>query len=158
MVDTRGKVPAVAALLGKLNAICDSGYALAVHIRYTRPALLFQTYSREWSDYYSEKGLMLSDPTVHWGLANVGSMDWDKFATQDPEGIITAARNHGLHNGWTYSVGSATSRSLASMTRTSGFTEEQKDLIRATIDEIHSQTEGFEQFPAKVQDGLRALS
>ncbi|MEO8241723.1 MAG: autoinducer binding domain-containing protein [bacterium] len=158
MVDFRGKVPAIAEQLGKLKAMCDSGFALAVHIRYTRPTLLYQTYSPAWSEDYSEKGYMLSDPTVHWGLANVGSMTWDKLEAQDPEGVIKAAKTYGLHNGWTYSVGPATSRSLASMTRTTAFSAADCEAIQAAIDEIHLQTDGFDQFPAKVQDALRALT
>ena len=61
-----------------MRGFCDTGFALAVHIRYTRPTLLYQTYEQSWADQYSEKGYMLSDPTVHWGLANVGSMEWEQ--------------------------------------------------------------------------------
>ena len=157
MAEVRGKDTEVAALLGKLKVLCDRGFAMAVHIRYTRPTLLYQTYSREWGDYYSEKGYMLTDPTVHWGLANVGSMDWDQLEGQDPEGIIKAARSYGLTNGWTYAVGPATSRSLASMTRTSPFTEAERNEIRKAIDEIHTLTEGFDSFPPALQDKLRKL-
>lgn len=157
MVQTQGKDTAIAGLLGRLKIICDSGFALAVHIRYTRPTLLYQTYARDWADHYSEKGYMLSDPTVHWGLANVGSMEWDMLEAQDPEGVIKAARDYGLLNGWTYAVGPATSRSLASMTRTSPFTETQRGEIRAAIDEIHALTEGFDHFPPKLQQRLRTL-
>ena len=157
MERTQGKEVAVGALLAKLNAVCDRGFALAVHIRYTRPTLLYQTYAPDWSDHYSEKGYMLTDPTVHWGLANVGSMDWDMLIDQDPEGVIKAARSYGLTNGWTYAVGPATSRSLASMARTTPFTQEQRADVRAAIDEIHELTDGFENFPPKQQIALRAL-
>ncbi len=158
MVETRGKDTEVAGLLGKLKVVCDSGFAMAVHIRYTRPTLLYQTYSHDWGDYYSEKGYMLSDPTVHWGLANVGSMDWDQLEAHDPEGVIKAARSYGLINGWTYAVGPATSRSLASMTRTKPFTEAQRDQVRKTIDQIHNLTEGFDTFSPAMQDKLRKLT
>jgi LuxR family transcriptional regulator len=157
MAQTPGKDTAVAKLLGRLRVLCDQGFALAVHIRYTRPTLLYQTYAQEWADHYSEKGYMLSDPTVHWGLANVGSMDWDKLADRDPEGIIQAARDFGLTNGWTYAVGPAASRSLGSMTRTTPFTEDQRAEIRAIIDEIHDLTEGFDHFTPKLQQALRTL-
>ena len=157
MVKGQGKDAAIAKLLGRLAALCDSGFALAVHIRFTRPTLLYQTYDQEWADFYNEKGYMLSDPTVHWGLANVGSMEWDKLAAQDPEGVMQAARDHGLTNGWTYAVGPATSRSLGSMTRTLPFADTQRDEIRAIIDEIHELTEGFDHFPPKLQHTLRTL-
>ena len=157
MDQVRGKDAAIAELLDKLKTICDRGFALAVHIRYTRPTLLYQTYAQEWADHYSEMGYMLLDPTVHWGLANVGSMDWDMLTAHDPEGIIQAARDHGLSNGWTYAVGPPTSRSLASMTRATPFTEAQRNQVRAIIDEIHDITEGFDHFPPDLQHKLRTM-
>ena len=157
MDDIADKSSVVAALLGRLRRVCDTGFALAVHIRYTRPALLYQTYDREWVDHYSAKGYMLSDPTVHWGLSNVGAMDWNQLVGQDPEGIIQAAYDHGLANGWTYATGPTTSRSLGSMTKRTPFTADQRRDICQIIDDIHAETDGFESFPPEVQDALRNL-
>lgn len=157
MAKNPGKEVLVARHLGRLAAVCDRGFAVAFHIRYTRPTLLYQTYAQDWADHYSEKGYMLSDPTVHWGLANTGSMDWAALESQDPEGVITAARAHGLTNGWTYATGPATSRSLASMTRTTPFSTAQRHEISAIIDDIHTLTDGFETFPPEVQAKLRGL-
>jgi LuxR family transcriptional regulator len=147
----------IAQKLGEMRGICDTGFALAVHIRYTRPTLLYQTYKQDWADHYSEMGYMLSDPTVHWGLANVGSMDWDKLATHDPEGIIEAARSYGLVNGWTYATGPANSRSLGSMTRSKPFSDAQRTALCGLIDTIHAETENFDAFPPDVQERLRHL-
>jgi LuxR family transcriptional regulator len=147
----------IADLLGEMKSACDSGFALAAHVRYTRPTLLYQTYSQDWADHYSEKGFMLSDPTVHWGLSNVGAVDWDALSGQDPEGVIAAARSYGLTNGWTYSVGAATSRSLASMTSSAGFSDAQRGRIRAIIDEVHALTDSFDTFTPAQQDKLRHL-
>lgn len=158
MADVSRRGLSVASLLGELGVICDSGYALAVHIRYTRPTLLYQTYAQAWGDHYSEKGYMLVDPTVHWGLANVGSIDWQDLVPQDPSGVIEAARNYGLHNGWTYAVGPATSRSLGSLTSTVPFSPDMRARCCAIIDEIHALTEGFDQFSANQQNRLRHLS
>ena len=152
-----GKSQEIAQKLSDLRTLCDTGFAVAIHIRYTRPTLLYQTYNREWADHYSEMGYMMSDPTVHWGLANVGSMDWDRLAAQDPEGVIKAARDYGLANGWTYATGPATSRSLGSMTRSIPFTTADRDVIRAIIDDIHAETEGFDTFPQDLQESLRNL-
>jgi LuxR family transcriptional regulator len=140
MVDPRGKDPLVAQLLGELGDLCNRGYALAAHIRYTRPTQLFQTYDQAWVDHYSEKGFMLSDPTVHWGLTHVGAVAWADLVAQDSEGIIAAAERHGLLNGWTYAVGEATSRTIASMTRDTPFDAAQKTRCRTIIDEIHART------------------
>lgn len=157
MVDVSRKDVSVAQLLGELATLCDRGFALAVHIRYTRPTLLYQTYARDWGDHYSEKGYMLLDPTVHWGLANVGSIDWEALVGQDTEGVIAAARTYGLINGWTYSVGPATSRSLGSMTRSTPFTDAQRARCCAIIDEVHAQTDGFDTLPHDLQETLRNL-
>jgi LuxR family transcriptional regulator len=157
MIENADKTSAVGALLTNLNALCDTGFALAVHIRYTRPTLLYRTYDRDWVDHYSEKGYMMSDPTVHWGLSHTGAMDWDQLSDKDPEGIIQAARDHGLTNGWTYATGPSTSRSLGSMTRSTPFTPSQRAEICQIIDGIHAQTDGFETFPPAVQEALRTL-
>ena len=157
MVDVSRKAQDVATLLSELVSRCDTGFALAVHIRYTRPTLLYRTYAQTWGDHYNENGYMMVDPTVHWGLANVGSVDWQDLAPQDVAGVIQAARSHGLNNGWTYATGPATSRSLASMTNSVPFIAEARTRCSAIIDEIHALTDGFDQFPADLQTRLRGL-
>jgi LuxR family transcriptional regulator, quorum-sensing system regulator SdiA len=148
----------VAEKLGILDAFCDRGFALAIHIRYTRPTLLYQTYDQAWADHYSEKGLMLSDPVVHWGLTQSGWIEWSSLADGDPEGVIAAAVAHGLTNGWTYSVGPASSRTIAGVPRSQPYSDAERAQVRALIDEIHDLTEDFESFPPAVQDQLRNLS
>jgi LuxR family transcriptional regulator, quorum-sensing system regulator SdiA len=144
--------------LNKLAALCDSGFALAIHIRYTRPTLLYRTYAQGWIDHYSEKGFMLSDPTVHWGLKQSGWMAWADLAQTDPEAVIAAAAAHGLHNGLTYSVGPAASRTILGVTRsTSSFTQDERSEIAATINELHRMTEGFPTLPVGEQASLRGL-
>jgi len=53
------KITAVTERLTQLRALCDSGFALAIHIRYTRPTILYRTYDQAWIDHYSERGFML---------------------------------------------------------------------------------------------------
>lgn len=157
MVEVSRKDIGAATLLGELSGLCDRGFALAVHIRYTRPTLLYQTYAQGWGDHYSENGFMLVDPTVHWGLANVGAIEWERLVAQDTSGVIAAARSHGLTNGWTYAVGPATSRSLGSLTSSQPFTAQTRARCCAIIDEIHALTDGFDSFPPDLQDRLRTL-
>jgi LuxR family transcriptional regulator, quorum-sensing system regulator SdiA len=148
----------VAQLLGELGTVCDRGFALAVHIRYTRPTLLYQTYEQAWSDHYSEKGYMLSDPVVHWGLTNSGWVEWASLVDRDPEGVIADAVAHGLTNGWTYSVGTASSRTIAGLPRSgANFSNAERDALALIVDAIHDATEGFDAFPGDLQDRLRAL-
>lgn len=149
---------AVVLHLNKLAALCDSGFALAIHIRYTRPTLLYRTYAQGWIDQYSEKGFMLSDPTVHWGLKQCGWIAWADLAQSDPEAVIAAAAAHGLHNGLTYSTGPAASRTILGVTRsTSGFTLDERSEIAALIDALHQMTTGFASLSAGEQACLRGL-
>jgi LuxR family transcriptional regulator len=152
------KTDAVAKLLFQLSTICDTGFALAVHIRYTRPSLLYRTYNQEWIDHYSEGGLMLTDPVVHWGLTNTGCMKWSGLADQDQDGVIAAAVAHGLLNGWTYAVGPPNSRTLAGLTKSGAdFTAAEQDMLIAVVDEIHALSDGIETFSTRTLDELRAL-
>ncbi len=158
MPNNTQKVNEVATQLKLLSGFCDTGFAVASHIRYTRPSLLYQTYSNEWIEHYSEKGYMLCDPVVHWGLTHTGWVNWDTLVSKDPEGVLAAARAHGLFNGWTYSVGPRTSRTITGHTRSGPpFSEAEFAQIEVIVNKIHDLTDGFEHFPTGIQDGLRAL-
>ncbi len=63
--DTRTAI--VKRSLAAIGEICDRGFALAVHIRLTRPTLLYQTYASDWTDNYSIKGYMMTDPVGRAG-------------------------------------------------------------------------------------------
>ncbi|GLS88129.1 hypothetical protein GCM10010873_31030 [Cypionkella aquatica] len=153
------KVAAVTGLLNQLREICDSGFALAIHIRYTRPTILYRTYQQAWIDHYSERGFMLSDPVVHWGLTHVGGIKWAELSDQDEQGVLPAAIAHGLHNGWTYAVGPQTSRTIAGVTKSGAdFTEAQRAEIIRIVDELHALTDGFEAFAPETQAALLALT
>lgn len=152
-------VAAVTAHLHDLRAICDSGYALAIHIRYTRPSLLYRSYDQAWIDHYSERGFMLTDPVVHWGLTHTGAINWADLSKDDTEGVLTDALAHGLFNGWTYATGPATARTIAGLTKTGAdFTAAERSKIAQIVDEIHALTEGLDDMPATDQEALRALT
>lgn len=145
-------------LLKRLAKHCDTGFALAIHIRYTRPSLLYRTYDQDWIDHYSEKGFHLADPVVHWGLTNTGWVQWSELMKQDPEGVLTAALEHGLHNGWTYSTGPAASRTISGITRSGAdFTATERTALGKLFDEVHELTEGIESYSAAELDELRGL-
>jgi LuxR family transcriptional regulator, quorum-sensing system regulator SdiA len=152
------KEEAVGKLLLQLSGLCDTGFALAVHIRYTRPSLLYRTYSQKWIEHYSERGFMLSDPVVHWGLNNIGTVEWADLTDHDPANVIRDALAHGLTNGWTFSFGPATSRTIAGLTKSGApFADEDRNRIIRIVEEIHALTDGIEAFPANTQDALRSL-
>ena len=158
MPENTQKVKQVSSLLSQLARKCDSGFAIAVHIRYTRPSLLYQTYAQDWNDHYSEQGYMLTDPVVHWGLTQTGWVAWDDLLDKDTAGVLADAKKFGLNHGWTYAVGDAHSRTISGHTRSdTTFSDQDRAEIIAIIDEIHTLTEGFDQLPLSEQDALRHL-
>lgn len=158
MAKDNGKADRIAIYLARLGVLCDSGFALAIHIRMTAPTLLYQTYSQAWAEHYSVKGYMLSDPVVRWGLTHTGRVIWSSLTDGDSEGVIAASISFGLTHGWTYAVGTAGSRTIAGLTRSDrAHTEAEVAEIQAIVDDIHAITDGFDDLPKAVQDKLRRL-
>jgi LuxR family transcriptional regulator, quorum-sensing system regulator SdiA len=152
------KIEAMRDLLAQIGLICDTGFALAIHIRFTRPALLYRTYRSDWIEHYSEKGFMLSDPVVHWGLMNSGKVLWDDLSEQDTSGVLSDAKSFGLMNGWTYSVGLASSRTISGHTKSGAdFTPDQVATLQTLVQQAHDLTDGIEKFSPEVMDALRLL-
>lgn len=150
-------VPVLNALRA-LETLCNRGFALAVHIRLTRPTLLYQTYAAAWTEHYSMKGYMLTDPTVLWGLEHTGRIRWSELAERDTAGVFRDALAFGLTNGCTYAVGPASSRTIASGSKSGAdFTEAEIDGFCTQVDAIHEVTEGFDHFPPELQHKLRTL-
>ena len=152
------KVDEMREVLGQLGAICDTGFALALHIRFTRSALLYRTYDQKWIEHYSEKGYFLSDPVVHWGLTNEGAVDWDALKAQDAEGVLSDARKFGLFNGWSMSVGPATSRTISGHTKSGApFTADERRRIGTLVTLAHDMTNDIDAMTVDEVEALRAL-
>jgi LuxR family transcriptional regulator, quorum-sensing system regulator SdiA len=152
------KVEELRGFLAQLGDHCDTGFALAIHIRFTRPSLLFRTYRQDWIEHYSEKGFMLTDPVVHWGIMNAGEITWDDLAPHDTGGVLADAKRFGLTNGWTYSVGEMDSRTISGLTKSGApFTEADRKTLRAIVDKVHALTDGIENFDPEVLEAMRAL-
>jgi len=138
--------------------MCDTGFALAVRISYTRPLLLYQSYSSDWSDLYSEKGLMMTDPVVRWGLENTGVVLWDDPSLDDPEGVVALAREHGIENGVTIATGPSNSRTISGHTRASGpFAVEEIAHLWRLVETVHTVTDGLDRLDCPETEALRAL-
>ncbi|KAJ55424.1 hypothetical protein ACMU_12060 [Actibacterium mucosum KCTC 23349] len=152
------KTAELSNLLATLSKHCDTGFALAIHIRFTRPSLLFQTYAPDWMQYYSQNGLFLSDPVVKWGIENAGLVHWDDLRDQDPAGVLAKASEHGLHNGITYSCGPVESRTISGLTTSAEpFTDAAIAEMKQTIDAVHALTQDIESLPAAEREAMMAI-
>ena len=146
--------------LNALKGLCDTGYLLAVHIRLTRPSLMFTTYPPAWMEQYGGGGMMMVDPVVRWAMAettSAGVARWSDLATDDPAGVIASAMGHGLLNGMSFVVGPITSRTIGSVTRSTPFSAEDTATISGLVTDIHQLTNALADMSPKVQDALRAI-
>jgi LuxR family transcriptional regulator len=107
----------VAALLHDLDQRSPAGCAIGLHIRFTTPRYMFQSYPKRWMDEYSGSGLLVQDPTVHWGMSNVGWVRWCDLEPIDSHGVLERARDYGIMNGVTIALFIDGSRSIASFAR-----------------------------------------
>jgi LuxR family transcriptional regulator, quorum-sensing system regulator SdiA len=148
---------------GKLKALgqlCDTGYLLAMHIRYTRPTMMFTTYPQNWLEHYGEKGMMMVDPVVLWAMGEAGDEGvafWDDLAGNDPAGVIAGSAAHGLHNGMSFAIGPIASRTIGSITKSRPFTPEETAAAEMLVKEIHGLTDGVEKMDEATVEALRAL-
>jgi LuxR family transcriptional regulator, quorum-sensing system regulator SdiA len=160
MTDDVTIVTQVQQQLRALGGLCDTGYLLAVHIRYTRPTLLFTTYPATWLESYGEQGMMLVDPVVRWAMAEkttVGVALWRDLAADDPGQVIETAAQHGLHNGMSFAIGPIASRTIGSVTSSQPFSPNQMREAETLITAIHNLTEAAERMSASTIEALRKL-
>ncbi len=149
----------IAHLLGDLQFRAQTGYAIALHVRFTTPTYLFQTYPEAWSDHYSNAGLVMQDPTVAWAFEHVGIIRWRELAGADTAGVLAAAARHGLTYGFTLSQDRGGSRSLSSFSRGDrDFTDAEIAAIADIADEWHDLTAGGDSLPQGTRDELRGMS
>jgi LuxR family transcriptional regulator, quorum-sensing system regulator SdiA len=160
MTDDAVTVKQVKKHLRELGMLCDTGYLLAVHIRYTRPTLLFTTYPAVWLEHYGEKGMMMVDPVVRWAMSadtEAGAALWRDLAADDPGQVVASAAQHGLLNGVSFAIGPTASRTIGSITASQPFSSAATAQAQALIAAIHTLTEGVEQMDGATVDALRAI-
>jgi LuxR family transcriptional regulator len=149
----------IAALLHDLDQKSPAGFAIALHLRFTTPTYLFQTYPKRWMDYYSAAGLVMHDPTVHWGLSNLGHVRWTDLEAIDPRGVLERAKDFGIMSGVAIAVLVSGSRSIASFARAD---REYDDVEIADMEDrvtdLHHLTGGPGRLSATDQRALTALS
>lgn len=149
----------IRAILGELQEIAPAGFALALHVRFTTPTFLFQTYPKDWLDYYSQNGLVMSDPTVAWGFSNMGSTSWDQLKGEDVAGVLTKAAEFGLMYGMSCVAGTQENRSLCGFARADRpFTDAESKTLEAHSEALHQLTSDLKTLRPEVGEALRTMS
>jgi LuxR family transcriptional regulator, quorum-sensing system regulator SdiA len=145
--------------LESLKNLAPAGFAMALHVRFTTPAYLFQTYPKAWIDHYNKNGLVMRDPTVRWGFQNNGLINWADLVAEDSAGVIAEAAKHGMKWGITYVVERGDSRSLTSFTRADrAFSADEIGQITAHVDAAHDQTASLQSLTPETRAELVRLS
>ena len=146
-------------MIAELKKMATGGFALAFHIRYTTPTFLFQTYSKEWLDYYSQNGLVLSDPTVAWGFEHAGATRWSSLGDSDPSGVLTKAAEFGLNFGTTCAIEDGANRSIGSFANADKeFSDAENALFSKYMDKLHAATLNLKTLSPAVASELRMMS
>ena len=142
-----------------LKEKAPAGYALALHVHFTAPTFLLQTYDRKWLEYYSKQGLVMTDPIVRWAFENRGRRFWSDLASDDPANVLQAAADHGLAHGVVCSVGNDHSFSIGGFARNDrAYTEAEADELSAFMEEVHDLTNNLKVLSPETAAELTKLS
>lgn len=146
-------------MLHELDGASPSGCAIALHIHFTTPHYLFQSYPEGWREHYSASGLVVQDPTVAWGMNNTGWICWGDLVRIDEHGVLERAKQFGIMNGVTISVLLEGSRSIASFARADRDYEVSEIAeLEATFVELHLATARLEPVSKADREALKKLS
>ncbi len=149
----------IAALLQDLDRRSPAGFAIALHIRFTTPTYLFQSYPVRWLDYYTAEGLVVQDPTVHWGLQNLGHIRWTDLEPIDPRGVLEKAKDFGLMNGVAIAVAQSGTRSIGSFARADrDYHESEMAELNELLAALHAATVGTSELSNADKRALTELS
>jgi LuxR family transcriptional regulator len=149
----------IAVFLRELDQRSPAGFAIALHIRFTTPAYLFQTYPKRWMDHYSEHGMVVNDPTVHWGVQNLGRIRWSELERIDSAGVLEAAKNYGLMNGVTVALYRGGTRTIASFARADrDYDHIEMEELEELLGQLHDTTAALPKLSPADRRALRELS
>ncbi|GAB4382650.1 autoinducer binding domain-containing protein [Albidovulum sp.] len=149
----------VSALLQRLHAANPGGFAIALHIRFTSPTYLFQSYDKAWIDEYNRDGLLLHDPTVRWGFAHEGHVRWSELAPTDEAGVLGRAAGHGLRYGVCIALQEGATRSIASFARRDReLTEDEIRDNTGALRALHELTATAQTFSPRMHNLLKQMS
>ena len=145
--------------LHQLSLMAPAGYSIGLHIRFTAPLFMFQSYDQAWLDHYTEHGYVLRDPMVAWGFSTTGTIRWSDRSLPDPFGLFKEAARFGLHYGATVACGPIKSRTIASFARQDReFTDQEIAAVAHIVERMHDMTEPPEELTKAQIDALRCIA
>lgn len=148
--------PQIVENLQELASLCPKGFALGMHMRFAGAKVILLTYPSAWVEIYDAEGLLPHDPTVRWGMANDGLVDWADLPNDDPKQVMTRARAFGLCYGFTLSLTQSGSRSLMGTGRPDRpYSTPEKTRIMDLVRALHDATLNCGD---EMQDSLDRLS
>lgn len=149
----------ISELIEKLHAAWPAGFAVGLHVTFTAPRYMFQSYEKSWLDTYTRLGLVLLDPVVRWGFSNTGTIRWSDLADQDDAGVLKRAAEHGLNYGAVTAIARNGTRSMGGFARSD---REPTDAELATLSEdltsLHDLTRDVEHLAPSVHETLKQMS
>ena len=149
----------ISPLLEELNPLCPSGYALALHITFTTPNFLFQTYDKKWTEHYTQNGMVLFDPVVRWGFENTGITTWGALKEDDKNGVLDKASEFGLKYGTVISLIDGESRSIGGFARPDrDHTDDETATLKTLLLKIHQHTADSPELSEFDRAALKSLS
>ncbi len=145
--------------LKRLDGLSESGYFLALHIRFTSPVMMFQTFNQAWIDHYTENGYVLRDPMVAWSFSTTGTTKWSNRRIPDPFGIFKRAREFGLNYGATISHGPIKSRTVCSVARSDReFTESEISAAAELVATLHEMSDPRQRLTKAQTQALKCIA
>jgi len=149
----------ITQIVATLKDTATAGFAMAFHIKFTTPTFLLQSYPADWIAFYSQNGLVMQDPTVHWGFENIGMIDWADLRSKDPADVISKAAEHGMAHGITYAVNEGDSLTVTSFARSDRpFSAQERDTIMSGVNAIHMATLTDNVLNTSVLDDLKRMA
>jgi LuxR family transcriptional regulator len=145
--------------LHQLAMMAPAGYSVGLHIRFTAPLFMFQTYDPAWLDHYTENGYVLRDPMIAWGFSTTGTIRWNDASLPDPFGLFKTAASYGLTHGATVACGPIKSRTIASFARSDReFTDPEIAACAAIVHRLHEMTEPPEALTKAQIEALKCIA
>jgi LuxR family transcriptional regulator len=138
--------------------VAPAGFAIALHVRFTTPTYMFQTYPAAWIEEYTRSGFLMADPSLQWNFSNEGAMPWADLEAQDHAGLFARAAEHGLRHGMAVSLLSGGTRSMAGFARSDRpFEPAEVEELQARMAALHEATASGAALPRQVETEVQKL-